>query len=89
MLLVLTRPAFWRRSTLGRRRGEAAGEGERSGVFSLSKRVGESSSRVDQKSRGEGLWKEDGDEFSLPGEVSCPRISFWGSSQWQRLCMRQ
>ena len=65
MLLVLTRPAVRRRSTLGLRCGDAAGEGERSGVFSLSKRDGERSSRVDQKSRGEGLWKEGGDELSV------------------------
>ena len=56
MLLFLTRLACFNLSILDRRFGEMReGEGERSGVFSESKREGDMASRVDQKSRGDGL----------------------------------
>ena len=66
MLLLRTRLACCSLSMLGRRLGEeSAGEGERSGLFSVSKREGAMASRPDQKSRGEGLKKEVGEEFSV------------------------
>lgn len=65
MLLFLTLLAWNRRSTLGRRLGEDDGEDSWSGVFSLSKRVGDIGSRPAQKSRGDALAKEGGDEFSV------------------------
>ncbi len=66
MLLFLTRLACIKRSTLSRRFGED-NDGDESGAgeFSVSKRVGDMASRPAQKSRGEGLMNEDGDEFSV------------------------
>ena len=77
MLLFLTRLACIRRSTLGRRFGEDSdGDVSGSGVFSESKREGDIGSRPAQKSRGDGLKSEGGDEFSVYGEDSRETIAF-------------
>lgn len=76
MLLFLTRLACFSFSMLERRFGEASdGDGDRSGVFS-SKRECDMGSRMDQKSRGDGLLGK-GEEFSVYGEVSRETIIFW------------
>lgn len=60
---------------LDRRCGD--GEGERSGVFSESKRPGDIISREDQKSLGEAFCRNDGgEEFSVYGEDSRETIAF-------------
>jgi hypothetical protein len=76
MLLLRTRLACLSLSMLERRCGE--GEGERSGVFSLSKREGDmAESLPSQRSRGDGLLRnEGGDEFSVYGDDSCESIIF-------------
>ena len=77
MLLFLTRLAWNKRSTLGRRFGEdKVGDGSRSGEFSISKRVGDIGSLLDQKSRGEPFKNEGGDEFSVYGEDSRDTMAF-------------
>lgn len=59
------------------------GEGERSGVFSTSRRDGDRASREDQNSRGEALaWV--GEVFSVKGEASRESIGFWQARcQWK------
>ncbi len=81
MLLFRTRLACLSFSMLDRRFGE--GDGDRSGEFSLSKRVCDmAESRPDQKSRGDGLVRnEGGEEFSVYGEESRETIIFCCSSQ--------
>lgn len=78
MLLFFTRLACMRRSTLGRRLGEdSVGDASGWGEFSVSKREGDIGSLMDQKSRGDDLRYDCGDEFSVYGEPSRETMAFY------------